>query len=540
MNTYFTFSTKQIYLVLFLVCGLSITAQKETKLPKYLSEESRNTLNKVQNNMDNHRDDKGFNPVENVIGVASNNYRIINHNGLEEANTIENLLAVPAEELIEIDNQINNELYENPSVVLNEQEIEFWSVFRRMINLPYREVHIGKTYGDPHIQTFDGYNYSFQTVGEYTLCTNKKGNFEIQTRQGATGPSVSLNIATAMNVNGDTVCIYAKNHPDEFTNEPIRLNGEVFEMKNSTTLLRNGGIIKIAGKKITIFWPTGEEAMVRLANSSLNVVPKVFTSNNGEYFGLLGNANGNPSDDLVSYGGNYFKTATAFYDIADVISDAKIKKRAIKAEKAYQAKLIKGFGNSWRITNITSLFMYGPGENTLTYTNYLFPVEQFSLAEMDRNEVRKAKKTCEKAGVSGDEMEGCISDIITTKDISFANETALLSDNEEILRRDFNTTNNRMRKLPTLEEVIRIEEVKIEEARKKERAENRENRVSVGDVIRTVISDESSSDEKPAIKLPERERERERERESLVVLIHLLRQFQNQLKPQKKKENNII
>ena len=131
MNTYFTFSTKQIYLVLFLVCGLSITAQKETKLPKYLSEESRNTLNKVQNNMDNHRDDKGFNPVENVIGVASNNYRIINHNGLEEANTIENLLAVPVEELIEIDNQINNELYENPSVVLNEQEMEFWSVFRR-------------------------------------------------------------------------------------------------------------------------------------------------------------------------------------------------------------------------------------------------------------------------------------------------------------------------------------------------------------------------------------------------------------------------
>ena len=62
-----------------------------------------------------------------------------------------------------------------------------------------------------------------------------------------------------------------------------------------------------------------------------------------------------------------------------------------------------------------------------------------------------------------------------------------------------------MRKLPSLEEVIKIEEVKLEEARKKERAVNRENRVSVGDVIRSVTKENSSSDEKPAIKLPERE-----------------------------------
>ena len=501
MNTSFTFSIKQIYLVLFLICGLSITAQKETKLPKYLGESSRNTLNNIQNNMDNHRDDKGFNPVENVIGVASNNYRIINHNGLEEANTIENLLAVPAVELNEIVNQINNELYENPLVVLNEQEIEFWSVFRRMINLPYREIHIGKTYGDPHIQTFDGYKYSFQTVGEYTLCTNKKGNFEIQTRQQATGPSVSLNTATAMNVNGDTVCIYSKNHPDTFTEQPIRVNGSVFEMKNSTSLLKKGGVIKIVGKKITILWPTGEEVMVKLTNNSLNVVPKVYTSNNGEYFGLLGNANGNPADDLITYDGNFFKTVTAFYDVADVISDANIKKRVIKSEKNYKAKLIKIFGDSWRITDHNSLFLYKPYENTLTYTNYFFPAEQFSLAEADKDEVKKARRECQKAGVAGDEMEGCISDIITTKDISFANEAALLSDNEEIFERSFNS-NNRVRKLPTLEEARKIEQENIEIARKKEREENR---VTVGDIIRTVTNNDSSSDEKPAIRLPERE-----------------------------------
>jgi hypothetical protein len=98
-------------------------------------------------------------------------------------------------------------------------------------------------------------------------------------------------------------------------------------------------------------------------------------------------------------------------------------------------------------------------------------------------------------------MEGCISDIITTKDISFANEAALLSDNEEIFERSFNS-NNRVRKLPTLEEARKIEQENIEIARKKEREENR---VTVGDIIRTVTNNDSSSDEKPAIRLPERE-----------------------------------
>jgi hypothetical protein len=493
MKTFFTLSVKQINILLFLSFSITALGQRETEIPSYLGEDSRKTLKEVQNNMESHKNDQGFNPVENVIVIASNDFRNINFNEIEQENTIENLLAVPEQELTQINNQINNEVLNNPAIVLSNQEIEFWTIFRRVINLPYSEVHIGKTYGDPHIQTFDGYKYSFQTVGEYTLCTNKKGNFEIQTRQEATGPSVSLNTATAMNVNGDTVCIYSKNHPDQFTNEPIRVNGEVFEINNSSLLLKRGGLIKVNGKRITIIWPTGEEVLVKLTNNgSINVVPKVYTSNNGEYFGLLGNANGNPSDDLVSFGGNLFSPNTPFYDVYDIISGSKIKKRVIKAEKNYKTKLIKKFGDTWRITNNNSLFLYKPYENTLTYTNYFFPAEQFSLAEADKDEVKKARRECQKAGVGGDEMEGCISDIITTKDISFANEAALLSNNDNSILRDFNSQ-NQIRKVPTLQEVRKIEQETIEIARKKEREENR---VTVSDIIRTVARDDSSSDKK--------------------------------------------
>ncbi len=508
MKTYTTQIYKKINILFFLFFCISMYGQNKTTLPNYLGEKSENLISLIQNNMEKWKNDSGVNPIENVISIASNDYRSINYNGAEQPNTIENLSQIPESDLNQVNFQIINEILNN-KIVLNEQEIEFWSVFKKIINLPFAEVHIGKTYGDPHIVTFDGYRYSFQTVGEYTLCTNKKGNFDIQVRQEAVNESVSLNTATAINVNGDTICIYAKNHPDGYTNQPIRLNGDIFKMKKATTLLRNGGIIKIKGSSITVIWPTGEEATVRLAGNSLNVVPKVFSSNNGEYFGLLGNANGNPIDDLISFNGNVFKTATAFYKLADIIFDSGIKKRIIKAEKAYQAKLITNFGNTWRINDSSSLFIYGPNENTLTYTDYSFPLTQFSLAEVDKREINIAKKECLLAGVNSLEMMGCISDIIVTKDNSFAKEAALLSNNEKILQRNFNT-HNPIRKSPTLETVLKREIEEKEVARIKEKEEKKKNRntFQLGnstykiikkqpELIRVMTSDEVSPSEKP-------------------------------------------
>ena len=502
MKTNITQTYKKLNILFFLFFCISIYGQNKTTLPDYLGEESQNLISVIQNNMNKWKNDGGINPIENVISIASNDFSSINYNGVEQANTIENLSHIPATYLNKLNFQIINEILNN-NIVLNEEEIEFWSIFKKIINLPTAEVLIGKTYGDPHIKTFDGYRYSFQTVGEYTLCTNKKGNFDIQVRQEAVNESVSLNTATAINVNGDTICIYAKNHPDVYTNQPIRVNGEIFKMKKSTTLLRNGGIIKIKGSSITIIWPTGEEAMVRLTRNSLNVVPKVFYSDKGKYFGLLGNANGNPIDDLISFRGNIFKTTAAFYNLADIIDDSEIKKRVIKAEKAYQTKLINNFGNTWRINNNRSLFIYGPNENTLTYTDYSFPLIQFSLAEVDKKEIEVAKKECFLAGVDSTEMIGCISDIIVTQDNSFAKEAALLSNNEEILLRDFNTHNS-IRKLPTIETVIKKEIAAEEDARIKEKEkrkeEKKENKITLTELIRVVISDDVSSSEKPITK----------------------------------------
>jgi hypothetical protein len=54
------------------------------------------------------------------------------------------------------------------------------------------------SYGDPHLITFDGYRYSFQTVGEFILAKSSDRVFEVQTRQSPVNRSLSLNSAVAM------------------------------------------------------------------------------------------------------------------------------------------------------------------------------------------------------------------------------------------------------------------------------------------------------------------------------------------------------
>ena len=66
--------------------------------------------------------------------------------------------------------------------------------------------------------------------------------------------------------------------------------------------------------------------------------------------GLLGNANGNDLDDLVTRGG----APVTFPDTPF-------------------AELYGTYVNSWRISNAESMFDYGPGETTATFTDLTLP-----------------------------------------------------------------------------------------------------------------------------------------------------------------------
>ena len=293
----------------------------------------------------------------------------------------------------------------------NSATYDKWLLMERTFGKVACPARTGRTYGDPHLSTFDGERYSFQTVGEFVLAKSTRTNFEVQTRQKASSSEVSLNIAAAMNVNGDRVAFYTNEYPDNNRFEPVRVNGNVTYIKATAFSLPNGGIIrKNSSKKYIVTWPTGEKVMVDLRRSGsfdfLNVNVEVPTCNSGEYRGLLGNANGNQADDLTLDGGRNVAFRAPQNDVFGGLSEAQRVQ-----EKEYLRFIANEFGNVYRVNNVTSLFDYGIGQTTMTFTDLAFPRVHRSISDLPRGRRDRARRRCIDRGVSADNMNACVFDV---------------------------------------------------------------------------------------------------------------------------------
>jgi hypothetical protein len=263
----------------------------------------------------------------------------------------------------------------------------------------------GRTYGDPHLTSFDGANYSFQTVGEFILVKSTKNNFEIQCRQRPQNDNFSLNTAVAMNVAGDRVAIYAENKPD-FDSSPLRINGSPVQLTGRTYFLPHGGNIRLTGRNYVITYPTGEVVNVEMRSSGvmqfLNILVQIFDCDRSNFQGLLGNANNNVNDD---FNGNNNRNATITY--TSVFGNSVIAKNA---EKEYLAFLASTFADEWRVNQSSSLFDYGIGQSTLTFTDRSFPRVHYTIDDLSPDQMSNARRNCEDRGILDTDMRGCIYD----------------------------------------------------------------------------------------------------------------------------------
>ncbi|OJJ20753.1 hypothetical protein BI308_20390 [Roseofilum reptotaenium AO1-A] len=291
----------------------------------------------------------------------------------------------------------------------------------------------GSSYGDPHLVTFDGFRYSFQTVGEFILAKSVGGDFEVQTRQGAIpGRDVSLNTGAAMKIGRDRIAFYSKFFPDSDTSTPLRVNGRPTRISgNSLSLPGGGAIYKQGGRNYLVKWPSGEEVAIRFIQMSgseyMNVTPHVLSSPPGQFTGLLGNLNGNPGDDLRTRNGNVLPSKSSYGQVRDVVTRIVPIPGAIpvrRIENAVFNQLYKNFGNSWRISQSESLFDYAPGQTTETFTDKSFPKRYKTMDMLSAQQIREAEQTCLEAGVEPDLLEGCIFDVGFTGDRSFAQAAA--------------------------------------------------------------------------------------------------------------------
>lgn len=285
-----------------------------------------------------------------------------------------------------------------------------WNVISSVVERPSCKPIMGRTYGDPHLVSFDGASYSFQTVGEFVLAKSVSKNLEIQARQQPQSDDFSLNTAVAMNVAGDRVSIYANEKPDNISNTALRVNGAPVNISRNTYFLPHGGTIRYSSNSYIITWPTGEVVNAQIRNSSrmnfINVTVQVYPCAQNDLEGLLGNANGQKNDDFETRTASNRPTYMAFSSFGN----DQMERASNAAEKEYLAFLARDYARDFRVTHTTTLFDYGFGQNTLSFTDESFPRVHRTVGDLSNDRQEAARRNCEGQGVSREEMRGCIYD----------------------------------------------------------------------------------------------------------------------------------
>lgn len=290
-----------------------------------------------------------------------------------------------------------------------------YPLFSSMLERTFCSRTFGRSYGDPHLKSFDRATYSFQTVGEFVLAKSENGDFEVQTRQRAQDANFSLNEAVAMNVSGDRLCFYAADKPDGMQ-MPLRLNGMPIQLQGRSYYLPHGGVVRLDGRNYTIAWPTGETTVIDVRGGAMrgfvNVTVGIFECDRNQFEGLLGNNNGMADDDFNTRMHTPRPNNIAALSIASAYAfDSREANQMNQlAEQEFQAYLAKDFAEDWRLTDRNSLFDYPPGMTTASYTDRSFPRVFMNLSQMNPQSRENARQRCFQMGVPADEMGGCIFD----------------------------------------------------------------------------------------------------------------------------------
>lgn len=241
------------------------------------------------------------------------------------------------------------------------------AVFRLKIGAP----DDGADNGDPHVHTVDGKRYDFQAVGEFILLRDRDGmevqvrHWPVQTATPITDPysgltsCVSVNTAAAARVGshriayqpvreGTSFQFYIDGKPAQLPFEGIDLNGHwvtAYTVPGGGTALR---IDYAHHPVLTItpyFW------------NSYNIwLLNVSVSHTQGDEGIMGRIPENSWLPALPNGATVGPMPASLHD------------RYIT--------LYRTFANAWRVTDSTSLFVYGPGAATKTFTDEDWPAEK--------------------------------------------------------------------------------------------------------------------------------------------------------------------
>jgi hypothetical protein len=196
---------------------------------------------------------------------------------------------------------------------------------------------------------------------------------------------------------GDAVVAVYKDNPN-----PLNINGQWVQIDTGDTVSVGGGSITRNGTIYIVTNPTGDGFWAKVSSWGINLRPFIHNGRGSDVAGLLGNNDGNGANDLA-------------------LPDGTVLPNPVPVTLLYGQ-----FADAWRVTDDTSLFIYGAGESTATFTNRDFPNAVVRLEDLDPAVRAAAEQAAIAAGlVPGTwEFNSAVLDVALTNNPGFAEGVA--------------------------------------------------------------------------------------------------------------------
>ncbi|TKX42825.1 VWD domain-containing protein [Halorubrum sp. ARQ200] len=255
--------------------------------------------------------------------------------------------------------------------------------------------------GDPHLVTFDGFEYDFQAAGEYVLVREPNGSLEIQARQEPSefSRSVTINTGVATTVDGHIIVI------DATDDAPVTIDGSTVQIEESETVSVGNGTVTRDGNSVRVVYPgeddeagrSDEYLIADLFEDRLDIEVNLDASRTKEVEGLFGDLDENSGNDIAYPNGTTVSTS----------SDPDL--------------LYGAYRDAWRVNNESTLFVYDGDNGPETYFDPAVPEDVLTVDDLDAEDRAAAEERAENAGLEPDTaaFRNAVIDYAITGDDSF-------------------------------------------------------------------------------------------------------------------------
>jgi hypothetical protein len=249
----------------------------------------------------------------------------------------------------------------------------------------------GGFWGDPHLTSHDGTAFDFQAAGEFLLLESTaevplvlQARFEPMetTNDIPACRNISVGTAVAALAGDQRVTAYAR--------PSFRAQLDGTELASGQAVaLEDGGVLRVTRGSVTMEWPGGQRIEFEGGGNTSRLSIALPPSLQGRVRGVLGQFDGDRSNDFVTRGGELLPAPPGLDEMYAM------------------------FGDSWRITPNESLFDYGPGESTESFTLENFPLQSTSLGDLPSDDVNAAVATCAALELTDPVvLDGCVLDVV--------------------------------------------------------------------------------------------------------------------------------